>query len=80
MTKIIILTIIYTTIFMHDIPKLKKKQRKTVIVYIAMISIAFYESLIYALDLKWIFIHDAVDAILGEPAGQIVKYLKVPPS
>jgi hypothetical protein len=80
MTKIVILVIIYIVIFIHDIPKLKKRESRTIFAYAVIMIIAVYQSMIFAFDLPWPFLHDVVDALFGDPARRIVESLKVPPT
>ncbi len=76
----VMLIFLYIVILAYDLPKLKKRNKKTVVIYISLLVIALYQSISFAFDLEWPFLHTAIDALLGEPTRRIVEFLEVSPS
>jgi len=76
--KIISMVVIYTAIWITDMPKLKKLHRREIIAYTAILLLSTYVGIDYVWDLKWPFLGDAAQVLLGEPARRIVETLKVP--
>jgi hypothetical protein len=78
MMKVVVLVIIYIVILVHDVPKLKERGGRIILVYTLLIITALYQSIIFVFDLEWPFVHTAYDAIFGDLASRIVAFLKVP--
>lgn len=76
--KIVVLVIIYIVILVYDVPKLKQRGGRIILVYTLLMMAALYQSIIFVFDLEWPFVHTAYDAIFGDLASRVVAFLKVP--
>ncbi|AEI43318.1 hypothetical protein [Paenibacillus mucilaginosus] len=76
--KITMLILLYAAIVGYDARRLSGQSRKEVIVYAAILLCTLYMGLLYALDLRWPFLHDFMDSLFNAPAHRIVDFLKAP--
>ncbi|WP_426445711.1 hypothetical protein ACP26L_19920 [Paenibacillus sp. S-38] len=76
--KITMLILIYSAMVSCDFRRLSGQSRKDAIVYAVILLGTLYMSLLYALDLKWPFLHDVTDSLFNGPAHRIVDFLKAP--
>jgi hypothetical protein len=76
--SILLLTIVYAAILVHDFPKLKQQRRSDMAVYGVMMLISLYMAIKYVFNLKWPFVMDVMDYLYNGTATKIVKYLRVP--
>jgi len=74
--KIIVLTILYCSMFLYDIPKLKETRRPERITYSILILITAYLGLGYILDDHWPNLTIILDLIFSGPAKLIEAYFK----
>lgn len=77
MAFVVTLLIIYAAILAHDIPKLKERKGRTVLVYTLLMMVSLYQSAMLVFDLEWSFVHTLFETVFGRPAGQIKEFLKV---
>ena len=76
--KILILIVVYTTIFVYDGLNLKHASSKVRFVYGMLMFASLYLSLIYVLELRWPNLDELVNFFLKEPAKRIVESVKLP--
>ncbi|GAA3333639.1 hypothetical protein GCM10020331_098470 [Ectobacillus funiculus] len=71
-----VLVIIYTVILVYDVPKLKQRGGRIILVYTLLMMAALYQSIIFfVFDLEWPFVHTAYDAIFfGDLASRVVAF------
>ncbi len=75
--KILFLVIVYLGMLLHDIPKLKQKNRRERISYGMLMVPVMYLSLVYVMDLAWPTLDELVRFFVSKPAQQIVEAIKL---
>lgn len=76
--KILLLLVIYVAIWIADKQKLKNLARREFFAYSAMLLLSLYLGISYAFSLKWMFLEEAAEALIGTPARRIIELLTVP--
>lgn len=76
--KFILLLLIYATVSAADFRRLRKLGRRELTVYAAVLLISLYLGISYVFELKWPFLGEAADVLIGAWARAIFDYLKTP--
>ncbi|GAE31620.1 hypothetical protein [Halalkalibacter hemicellulosilyticus] len=76
-TKVIMLAILFLSLMINDYSKLKKKKRKIIIIYLAIVAITIYLSADFIFILNMYDLTDLLHDILFQPANQIVDWMVI---
>ncbi|QGQ96818.1 hypothetical protein EHS13_19000 [Paenibacillus psychroresistens] len=77
--RVVLISLIYFSLFFFDMTKLIKKPRIEIYLYIFIVMISLYLSLKFVFELDWFNMYDLIAVLIGKMAENIVDYLNVIP-